>query len=150
MSITCLNPAVDKKTDLHSKSGTYVVLLFNDSKKKIQIGRLGKFNFNRGYYIYIGSAMGIGGIKSRVTRHLKKEKLKQWHLDYLRNSIDIVEIWYYYGSEKKECEWASVFNRLDDYKYPVKGFGSSDCKCYSHLVYSKKRPFLIKLKKYIK
>jgi len=41
--------------------------------------------FSEGYYTYTGSALGNGAtsLKHRLARHLKKQKQKFWHIDYL-------------------------------------------------------------------
>lgn len=130
-----------QNSKLRPEAGTYALLLYNSSIKNITIGKLGKFRFNTGYYIYIGSAMGPGGIRSRVNRHIKRKKAKRWHIDFLRASAELIEIVCSYGTDREECLWASGFHEsVKYYSYPVKGFGSSDCKCCSHLIYSPKKP----------
>ena len=52
--------------------GTYILVirLFEDSK--IKIGSIGKLDFFKGYYLYLGSAMGNKGsttLENRVKRH---------------------------------------------------------------------------------
>ena len=140
MPVKYFDVQTGQNRDMLPKAGTYALLCFNKSEKRLNIGKLGKFIFKRGYYTYTGSALGMGGLRSRVYRHLKQDKSKHWHMDFLRESVSILEIWCLYGNERMECRWASIFGRADDYSIPVKGFGSSDCKCGSHLFYSKKRP----------
>jgi Uri superfamily endonuclease len=36
-----------------------------------------------GRYIYAGSAYGPGGLKARVSRHMRRAKRSQWHIDQL-------------------------------------------------------------------
>jgi len=43
-----------------------------------------KLDLLPGYYIYIGSAFGPGGVRARMLRHLRADKPKHWHIDYLR------------------------------------------------------------------
>ena len=38
--------------------GTYILTLSLETKQNIQIGKLGRFKFPSGYYVYVGSAFG--------------------------------------------------------------------------------------------
>lgn len=103
--------------------------------ENIPIGKLGRFHFSKGYYVYAGSAKR--NMLARVNRHIQKDKKKRWHIDYLRPYLQIQEIQTYSG-EEGEC---GLFERLlkeNAGSMPVKGFGSSDCRCFSHLFYSQK------------
>ena len=51
---------------------------------EIVVGRLGVIQAERGYYVYVGSALGSGGLAARVGRHCRREKRLRWHVDYLR------------------------------------------------------------------
>ncbi|MGD9161639.1 MAG: GIY-YIG nuclease family protein [Desulfobacteraceae bacterium] len=121
---------------LRPEKGTYIIIIKVDTIQKIEIGKIGKFTFEKGYYIYNGSAHGPGGIKARIKRHLKKNKAKKhWHIDYLRNRASVDAIMVSYSKKKKECEWASKLSSSPSLSIPVNGFGSSDCSCPSHLFY---------------
>lgn len=50
--------------------GTYVLVIRLREPQEISVGRLGVFPFHHGYYVYIGSAFGPGGLKARIRRHL--------------------------------------------------------------------------------
>jgi len=126
------------KYDIPDNKGTYSLLLYADSDKSIKVGSLGKLKIKKGYYVYIGSAFGPGGLKARIGRHLKKSKKLRWHIDYLRKATDIVDIKFSTDNEKLECSWAAKLVK-DGGITPFKGFGSSDCKCPSHLFYFKTR-----------
>jgi Uri superfamily endonuclease len=106
--------------------------LTND--KKIDIGKLGKINFSRGYYLYVGSA--LNGLEQRIKRHLRNQKKIYWHIDYLLQHAKIVDIYYKESERKEECKIAQIF---DQYFSLVPGFGSSDCGCKSHLFYGFKK-----------
>ncbi len=96
----------------------------------IEIGSLGKIEFLRGIYAYVGSAMN--GLENRVGRHLNKKNKKFWHIDYFLGypKVSIVQIYYKKSIKKDECK---VAEKVSKYGEPVKGFGCSDCKCQSHL-----------------
>ncbi|MGX1901198.1 GIY-YIG nuclease family protein [Thermolongibacillus altinsuensis] len=98
----------------------------------IQIGKLGTFFFPKGHYIYVGSAKR--NIRARIERHIKVEKKKRWHIDYLRPYGEITKI-VTYSSELEECERAQQLMKEVNGKIIVNGFGSSDCGCPSHLIY---------------
>ena len=120
------------------EAGTYILKIKVNISQNIEIGKLGNFTFKRGYYFYVGSAHGPGGVKARVTRHLKKNKVNRWHIDYLRSAGCVSDILVTYEKRKKECIWASNLNLSPLLSTPVIGFGSSDCNCPSHLFFCKK------------
>ena len=84
--------------------------------------------FNSGYYTYVGSAMG--GYKSRLTRYLKENKKQHWHIDYLVKKASINNLILCESEERLECIIAQALNHKFE---SITGFGSSDCKCKSHL-----------------
>ena len=97
----------------------------------LSVGELGKVDFKPGYYAYIGSA--FGGLEKRVNRHLREEKKIHWHIDHLLIHARAVDVVAAPSEERKECD---VSNELAKGLPSIKGFGSSDCKCESHLFYS--------------
>mgnify|MGYP005636939097 CR=1 FL=1 len=96
----------------------------------IKVGSLGALMFDSGIYAYVGSAQN--GLEKRITRHLRRNKKKFWHIDYLLEdeNTKIVNILYKVAPRREECRMAKEINKIG---LPVKGFGSSDCKCKSHL-----------------
>lgn len=121
---------------LHRKTGTYALVLHCLHQKNIDIGKLGKMKLRKGYYIYIGSAFGPGGILARLNHHCRTAKSPHWHIDYLVPAVKIVEVWYSTDKEPKEHQWANTVSNVQEVELPLKGFGSSDCKCDSHLFFS--------------
>ena len=120
--------------------GSYVLLVFLDNRAFISVGRLGTFAFPRGYYLYAGSA--LGGLRGRINRHLKKQKKLHWHIDYLLVQARIVEVWVVFGVERLECLLAQAALNLPGATIPVAGFGSSDCRCRTHLSHFSQKPEL--------
>ncbi len=100
---------------------------------EIIVGCLGKVLFKKGNYIYIGSAKGC--LEARLRRHLRRNEKIYWHIDYLLNNkkAQISRIWVIQKSI--ECKTADVFNEQPISEIVEKGFGSSDCKCLTHLFY---------------
>ncbi|MDI6889174.1 MAG: GIY-YIG nuclease family protein [Methanocellales archaeon] len=111
--------------------GTYVLLIELPKSTKVQVGKLGYIDFQVGFYAYVGSA--LNGLEARIARHLREEKKLYWHIDYLLAHARIKEILYAEGSEKGECD---IARNLAARFSSIKGFGSSDCDCKSHLFYS--------------
>ncbi len=111
--------------------GSYVLLIELTEEQTITTGSLKAIYFPRGYYAYVGSAMG--GFKSRLNRHLKGDKKRHWHIDYLLEKASIVDIILYETKDRAECPIAQVLSCQFD---SISGFGSSDCKCRSHLFFA--------------
>jgi Uri superfamily endonuclease len=99
----------------------------------LQVGRLGSFELQPGYYIYIGSALGPGGLRARVSRHLNHNKIRHWHIDYLLQVAVIRKMWVAYNPVRQEHTWVKHLQQIPGSSVPIKGFGSSDCQCESHL-----------------
>lgn len=103
---------------------SYVLILENNEKRSLRVGKLGIITFEPGYYYYVGSARRIG----RVTRHFNA-RAKKWHIDYISQVFTVVGAIIF---KTKECELASKIKLKK-----VPRFGCSDCKCESHLFYSR-------------
>ena len=118
--------------------GTYTLLLRCALSRELQIGRLGQLTFRSGFYLYVGSAFGPGGIEARVGHHLKPVRRPHWHIDYLRQKAAAVEALPIRSSFAEECELAAAMQRL--LGPGILHFGCSDCDCPSHLFYSPDDP----------
>ena len=122
-------------------SGIYALLLFVSREVTLTVGKLGKHRFPRGYYVYTGSALGKGaaGLKHRIARHLRKQKPRFWHIDYLLadENVSVEAVIAAEASENMECKLNSHIKGTEGAEVPVKGFGASDCRknCGSHLLY---------------
>ena len=118
-----------------SNKGTYGLYLCLTRSKTIIIGKLGQFDFPRGAYIYIGSARGSGGLRSRLERHLHGSTRNHWHIDYLRKDAEVQGFLYLINNRNYECLWVQALIELSGAYIPAPGFGSSDChKCRAHLI----------------
>lgn len=120
--------------------GTYILSLSLREARRIVVGRLGTFDFCPSYYMYVGSA--LGGLQSRLRRHLRGGKRLHWHIDYLLRCADIREVWYREGEERLECEWARSLLRLSSIQPFEAPFGASDCRCRTHLLVAERPPSL--------
>ena len=118
--------------------GAYQLLIRLDRDRTITVGALGTFRFPAGCYVYTGSAMN--GIEARVRRHLSNRKRIRWHVDFLLEHARIIRYAIRESSVREECELNARTLALPGASVPVKGFGSSDCRCVSHLVYFAHEP----------
>ncbi len=118
---------------INPEHSLYTIYLQVDTDQHITIGKLGNFYFQKGIYIYVGSAKK--NILHRIKRHKEIEKKFHWHFDYLRPYGSIIKI-ITYDRSFTECGLADKIRKEVDGRTPVIGFGASDCKCGSHLIYA--------------
>ena len=111
--------------------GSYILLIELTKPQVITVGSLKAIHFAGGNYAYVGSA--LGGIDSRLNRHLRNNKKPHWHIDYLLQEASINDIIICETETRTEC---SIAQALGHEFEAVPGFGSSDCKCLSHLFYA--------------
>ena len=128
-------------TSLKSEPGTYALILGLSEPVDLLVGRLGVMTFGNQYYMYCGSAFGPGGLRARISHHLRHTEKPHWHIDYLRQYAEVVDIWFSLDSERLECRFQTAACALDG-AASVAGFGSTDCGCISHLVGFKEIPEL--------
>jgi len=121
--------------------GTYVVIFRCRARARAQVGRWGELTLRKGYYLYVGSAFGPGGVLARVSRHCRPDKARHWHIDYLRESLSPRGAWYSHATQRLEHRWAQALGAMPG-ALPVARFGCSDCRCESHLFYFSKQPDL--------
>lgn len=60
---------------------TYILIIYSDKPFSVMVGKLGFISFNRGYYLYIGSAKK--SLRTRLLRHISRIKNNFWHIDYI-------------------------------------------------------------------
>lgn len=117
--------------------GSYLLLLRLDRPERVGgLGGLGGLGFAAGWHVYVGSAMRALG--KRVARHERRRKRFHWHVDYLREAAEEVVALPIRGSERLECMIAGALGEL--LAAGPKGFGSSDCRCATHLFFSRADP----------
>lgn len=112
------------------RRGTYVLEIALGADREVRVGALGTFLFTAGTYVYVGSAMG--GLDQRLRRHLTRDKVLKWHVDYLVAQADGVRAYESFPDPVPECELAAMAGRCG-MEPSVKGFGCSDCRCATHL-----------------
>ncbi|MGC9311049.1 MAG: DNA/RNA nuclease SfsA [Sediminispirochaetaceae bacterium] len=112
--------------------GVYLLLLELNEEAEIDAGSLGRLRFPAGSYLYAGSAKK--NLSHRTARHLRRGRKKlRWHIDYLRETAARARVYPVFTDRDLECELASRLRDMGG--LGVTGFGSSDCRCESHLFY---------------
>jgi len=128
--------------DLPEAKGSYVLICSVAQMKRLTIGRLGSFDIVPGFYAYVGSAFGAGGLRARIGHHLESTADPHWHIDYLLTVAEPVEVWYSTAKQKLEHHWAERLGKEPQFRIPIPRFGSSDYhrSRSSHLFFCKRRP----------
>lgn len=124
--------------------GSYVLITRMKKDSEVGIGKLGKLNFKKGFYCYVGSAMGKSmSLENRVKRHFRKEKKIRWHIDYLlaNPNVSIEGVVLFPSKKRMECFISQTIEKHAD--ETISRFGSSDCNCKGHLHYFRKRKKLL-------
>ena len=112
-------------------NGGYVILASLPGTQTVKAGRLPVLSFPGGYYAYVGSARN--GIPARLRRHLSPAKKIHWHIDYLLQKAIVTDIVIGETAERVEC---AIAETIGSRCVSIPGFGSSDCRCHSHLFFS--------------
>lgn len=122
-------------------TGIYTLIVSLSKDLSLNVGRFGPKDFPKGYYTYTGSAMGKGKttLRRRISRHLRKEKRKHWHIDYLlaNQNTQVTAVIAAQTNKRLECAINRQLKETGKAEIPVRGFGASDCEenCTSHLLF---------------
>lgn len=130
------------ETELPEQKGTYILVACVSRVQRVDIGSLGKCEVVPGYYLYVGSAFGSGGLRARIDHHLESAAEPHWHIDYLLRYAVVTEVWFTMADQKLERRWAELLENSARFRVPIPRFGSSDYhrSRSSHLFYSKRLP----------
>ena len=115
-------------------------LVFRNPACQVRVGALAEIAFLKGWHVYVGSALGSGGL-ARLERHIalsrEKDKKPKWHVDYLSTDRRFALRYTVHAvtEERFECRLAGALGEPG-----IPGFGSSDCDCPSHLFYRTRDP----------
>lgn len=110
--------------------GVYALIISVKKDLNLRIGSIGNKTFNKGDYVYVGSAQN--NLVKRVERHLSNEKNIHWHIDYLLTN-DFVNVDKVFYNKKDRSEECLIAQGLMSDNECINDFGSSDCNCKSHL-----------------
>ena len=119
--------------------GIYCLVFFTRGST-VRIGALGNISFVPGWYVYVGSALGSGGL-ARVRRHIalstSRDRQPKWHVDNLLVSPHFTLSYTVTATteEPLECGLARLLGGPG-----ISGFGCSDCTCGTHLFFRHRDP----------
>ncbi|MGE5256030.1 MAG: GIY-YIG nuclease family protein [Hyphomicrobiales bacterium] len=133
-------PEHSDRREIPSSTGTYALILHSHHRRLLQAGKLGTFYLLPGWYVYIGSAFGPGGLRARCFHHRTSAGRPHWHIDYLRLAAQPEAVWFTTDPVRREHQWAELMPSLRQALNPCPRFGASDCRCQSHLVFFPSRP----------
>jgi Uri superfamily endonuclease len=88
--------------------GTYALLSRPTKDVLVSVGRLGTFRLGAGLFVYVGSALGAGGVRARVAHHLRDKRRARWHIDALTQQCPAEAICWVTGLERLECLYLST------------------------------------------
>ncbi len=128
--VIAANQFCTSATQIPAFPGAYLLLIKLTEPIVVRLSNMPSTSLIPGRYLYAGSAHGPGGLKARVSRHMRRAKPHRWHIDQLTETGDVLGAWIFPGGE--ECD---LVERLSALPIPIARFGNSDCgRCRSHLL----------------
>lgn len=123
----------DQLGTLGAEKGAYALALELSEPVALTTAKFTGCTVEPGWYIYLGSARGSGGLRARLQRHFLKAKKMHWHIDRLTVAAAKSEAVAVYGGN--ECDLLATLLGRPEFELAVPGFGSTDCRrCPSHLL----------------
>jgi len=119
------------------EKGSYILIIELRDEIRVVFSRR-VVELKPGYYAYVGSAGGLGGLKARLSRHCAKEKKVFWHIDKLTTSpsATVLSAYYCVGVWGRVIE-ATLAKCLERELLPIPRFGSTDDReATTHLFYA--------------
>ena len=112
---------------------SYQLAIVLTAPVNLAIGKLGRFDFPAGRYVYTGSARR--NLEARIERHLRRDKKLHWHIDYLTTAAEATVV-----NVDRFTQTECGLNQQTAGTILIPGFGASDCHagCGSHLKYLEK------------
>jgi sugar fermentation stimulation protein A len=127
----------DRVREHCTNAGSYALVLRSDEDRRLRVGRLGPVRFRKGYYVYVGSA--LGSLDARVARHFRRRKKRFWHIDAI--APDPMALERAYPIRRADRIESALVARMEGIcDSPVEGFGASDSAEGSHLFYFARPP----------
>ena len=115
----------DAVDELPREAGAYILLIRLDSALHLDMAAFSGKSLGPGLYVYRGSAYGPGGVRARVSRHLRADKPMRWHVDRLTACGQIERVGVRIGG--RECDLVSELI-LHRGLPMLPGFDSSDSR----------------------
>ncbi|KPU62952.1 endonuclease [Thermococcus sp. EP1] len=109
--------------------GGYFLVIYLEKSQNIRT-KARRFSLEKGYYVYVGSAMN--SLEKRVLRHFKKEKRFHWHIDYLLDKAQLIDAYLIPSNARIEEKLSQA---LSDVVMGIEGFGASDVAVKTNLYY---------------
>jgi Uri superfamily endonuclease len=126
-------PCAADAASLPAVPGAYLLLMTIARPLSLRIRTLTPVVVPPGWYVYAGDARGRGGIRARVTRHLRRGKPPHWHVDHLTEAAEAMLAIAFAGGH--ECALVQALLARPRFQADVPGFGSTDCRvCPAHLL----------------
>ena len=116
----------DRPLDDWPDAGVYQIWFELADDVRITVGRLGRFAFPVGIYVYTGRASR--GLRARVRRHVGGAPRRHWHIDYLlaKPEVAVVRVALASLDADEECSVNQAVGLTGDCVAP--GCGASDCR----------------------
>jgi Uri superfamily endonuclease len=118
--------------------GTYTIIVRCWFEGYIRFGKLGRGRVQKGYYLYTGSALGVGAtsLERRLERHESHSKKRKWHIDYLTANryCNLKGAVYLISGRRLECKVARRIYEELNLSAVLPKIGASDCSCEGHLL----------------
>ena len=117
------------------EAGTYALFIHLEEDVPIRVGALGMCSFTRGVHVYAGSAMR--GLRARLARHVRREKLVHWHVDVLTTAggCRVLGAVVFTSPVLRECDIVGSLEGVEGAEVRPPRFGASDHGCRGHLVW---------------
>lgn len=120
--------------------GVYSLIIHIPHAIKAKIGVRMEEVFDKGYWIYVGSAQGEGStsLENRLRRHFRSMKKTHWHIDYLlKERVSLVDAIWSRTEANQECNLVEQLLSTNTFDPRPAGFGAGDCRrgCMSHLLF---------------
>jgi Uri superfamily endonuclease len=139
-----------RSVSIERRPGTYALVLRCTRSVVVRVGRLGSMRTRPGFYVYVGSAFGPGGVRARVERHARRSGRPHWHVDHLRPVTRLREVWHSHDPLRREHDWARGVGSMQCAETELRGFGSSDCACPAHLFFFRERPSVHRFRRIVR
>jgi len=117
------------------EKGVYLLEVITERDVIVERGMLSGARIPAGRYLYLGSAGGPGGLRSRICRHVLfgEEKKPRWHIDWLLRAGSVPRICYLPGQWGRRAEERLSKLLLGLLEEALPRFGSTDTRSRTHL-----------------